>query len=70
MPDNKTVYITDDGQSKSLNVFVMDKAGECAESVINICPLGPSLRQGKKRCWVLLGSLQAVSCLVQHAFMP
>jgi hypothetical protein len=34
MPDNKTVYITDDGRSKALNVFVMDKANDLSSGTM------------------------------------
>ena len=34
MPDNKTVYITDDGTSKALNIFVMDKAADLSSGTM------------------------------------
>jgi hypothetical protein len=39
MPDNKTVYITDDGQNKALNVFVMDKANDLSSGTMHVAKL-------------------------------
>jgi hypothetical protein len=39
MPDNKTVYITDDGQSKPLVVFYMDKANDLSSGSLHVAKM-------------------------------